>query len=107
MAWKSDGLELSMTEGDYGVSLDIGIPGLPYTEGDSVRMTFKSFMNGTEILEKDLSFVEAGKFSLTFTAQDSAKFRVGQYFYSIDWYKGGVFMCNIVPSALFRVVDKA
>ena len=32
---------------------------------------------------------------------------VGVYAYSLDWYQDGAFMCNIIPSGLFKVVDKA
>ena len=32
---------------------------------------------------------------------------VGGYVYCLDWYQNGNFMCNIIPSAQFKVVDKA
>jgi hypothetical protein len=41
------------------------------------------------------------------TEEESALFPVGVYCYRLDWYQEGTFMCNIIPDAVFKVVDKA
>lgn len=100
MAWSVDENEISMCEGDYGIDLPITITGVELTDADSLMITIKDVINGTEYLQKP--FTEA----LTLTAEDTALLPVGKYVYSLDWYKNDQFMCNIIPKAPFRVVDK-
>ena len=45
--------------------------------------------------------------ALELTEAESALFSVGEYFYSLDWYQLGEFLCNIVPIVTLKVVDKA
>ena len=100
MAWTVDENEISMCEGDYGIDLPITITGVELTDSDSLMITIKDVINGTEYLQK--SFTEA----LTLSAEDTAQLPVGKYVYSLDWYKNDQFMCNIIPKAPFKVVDK-
>lgn len=95
-----------MAEGDYGIQLPITISGATVTALDSLRFSFKNRMNGNAILEKTLFPVE-NVTALVFTEAESELFSVGQYVYKADWYQDGVFMCNIIPSGIFKVVDKA
>lgn len=106
--WKAMGRNISMAEGDYGERfvLPARCIGADLTADDTVRFTFKNQMNGSAILEKDFTPLD-NVVMLFFTAEESALFPVGQYVYSVDWYKDGEFMCNIVPCGTFKVVDKA
>ena len=44
---------------------------------------------------------------LSLTEAQSALLPVGDYVYALDWYRDEVFMCNIIPQGVFRVVKKA
>lgn len=105
--WVVNGNNIKMAEGDYGIKLPITISGATLAAGDSVRFTIKQHQNGTAIIEKDYSTFSEGAFDFELTESESALLRVGNYVYSLDWYQDGNFMCNIIPTALFRVVDKA
>lgn len=101
MAWTVEDNGISMCEGDYGIDLPITITGVELTDADSLMITIRSAINvGDPLLQK--SFTEA----LSLSAEDTAQLPVGKYVYSLDWYKNDQFMCNIIPKAPFRVVDK-
>lgn len=105
--WKVQDSSIFMTEGDYGIALPVTVSGATLGTADSIKFTFKSFMNGEAILEKVYDSPVQNTVNLEFTASDSAKFRVGKYLYSMDWYQNGSFLCNIIPAGVFKVVDKA
>ena len=105
--WNVIGANLQMTEGDYGVSLPVEIKGTTLGAQDSIKLTFKTAVNGDEILSKTFDGITDNTVSLELTDEESALFSVGVYVYCLDWYQNGNFMCNIIPSALFKVVDKA
>lgn len=105
--WGATGFSLTMAEGDFGVSLPITITGPTFTAVDSVKLTIKDSMNGDTILEKDFSNISQNTVNLELTSSESALLPVGLYVYSLDWYQLGHFLCNIIPVAAFKVVDKA
>lgn len=105
--WAVSGNELRMTEGDYGVQLPITVSGTTFTANDEIKFVLKTGMNGEQLLEKIFPNITDNTVNLELTASESARLRVGTYVYFLDWYQNGVFLCNIIPSALFRVVDKA
>ena len=105
--WYVNGDNLQMAEGDYGVGLQVLIKGTEFGENDSVKFTFKKKINTEAILEKVYQNITDNMIELKFTQADSAKFSVGNYVYSMDWYQNGNFMCNIVLASVFKVVDKA
>ena len=105
--WNSNGYQLQMTEGDFGVRLPITITGPTFTAADEVKLTIKSSMNGSTILEKTFDNISQNTVNLILTASESALLPVGKYVYSLDWYQSGQFLCNIIPFAAFKVVDKA
>lgn len=107
MAWNVTNHALSMTEGDYGIALPVEIKGATLGAQDSIKLTFKTVVNGDEILSKDFNGITDNTVSLELTEEESALFPVGQYVYCLDWYQNGNFMCNIIPSAQFKVVGKA
>lgn len=105
--WNVNGNTITMVEGDYGIKLPITISGATLASGDSVKLTIKRNQNGAAVLEKDYGTFAQNAFNFELTAQESALLKVGSYVYSLDWYQDGNFLCNIIPTALFRVVDKA
>lgn len=96
-----------MVEGDYGLVLPVTISGTTFAASDEVLFTFKDTMNGTTILTKSYGNIQQNQVSLELTEAESALFPVGSYVYSLDWYQNGAFMCNIIPFATLKVVDKA
>ena len=91
--WQVIGHTLSMAEGDYGIRLPMTVSGVEYAAGDTLQLTIKTALNGEDLVEKTLA--------------ESEKLPPGRYVYRIDWYRDGVFLCNLVPYAAFEVVDKA
>ena len=105
--WNSNGFNLQMTEGDFGVRLPITITGPTFTAADEVMLTIKTAVNGDTILTKTFDNISQNTVNLILTASESALLPVGSYVYSLDWYQSGQFLCNIIPTALFKVVEKA
>ena len=104
--WAVKNTTYSMAEGDWGVALPITVEGITFSENDFLKFVFKDQVNGTTILEKQYTPVE-NTINLEFTEAESALFPVGSYAYHLDWYQNGAFLCNLVPSATLKVVDKA
>lgn len=105
--WKVTGQTLTMTEEDFGLALPVTISGATFAANDEVKFTLKTGVNGDIVLAKTFSNISENTISLEITGEDSVLLPVGTYVYSLDWYQDGAFMCNIVPSAQFKVVDKA
>ena len=103
--WNVNGITLDMTEGDWGVKLPVTVTGVTFTANDSVRIKIQR--DETTIIEKEYTNITQNTFDLEFTEAESALLPVGSYLYSLDWYQGGAFMCNIIPSGMFLVGDKA
>lgn len=104
--WIVNGHDLKMAEGDYGLTLPVSISGTEFSANDTIKITFKAAKNGEELLAKEYTPVD-GVVNLELTEAESELFAVGTYVYSLDWYQSGNFMCNIIPVATFKVVDKA
>ena len=98
---------IKMTEGDWGVDLPITIDGTQLSENDKVLLTLKTAVNGEVILTKTFENITENMIRLNLTEEETALLPVGDYAYSLDWFQSGVFLCNIIPSAVFKVVDKA
>lgn len=105
--WEVSGQKLKMTEGDYGMQLPITISGTTLTASDEILMTIKSKVNGDTILAKTYDNISQNTFNFELTEAETQLLPVGSYVYSLDWYQGGAFMCNIIPCAVIEVVDKA
>ena len=105
--WAVNGENLQMCEGDYGVELPITINGVTFTAQDEVLFTLKDKANGTTVFTKTFSNIQNNKIILEISEAESALLPVGVYVYTLDWYQDGAFLCNIIPSALIKVVDKA
>lgn len=104
--WSVNGNNLQMTEGDYGLTLPITISGTELSTADTIKLTIKRTRNGDTVFEKDMTPTD-NAVNFTITAAETALLSVGAYVYSLDWYQNGVFMCNLVPCATYKVVDKA
>ena len=107
MAWSATGQNFTMCEGDYGIKLPITIKDITFAQDDSVLLTIKDKEDGEVILSKEFTNITDNKVYLEFTEEESAKLPVGSYVYILDWTQAGVFLCNIVPSAPLKVVNKA
>ena len=104
--WAVTSMALTMAEGDYGISLPVTVSGATMTGNDTLRFTFLAAKNGAVILEKEYTPAN-NSVSLEFTEAESALFPPQAYLYRLDWYQDGAFMCNVIPEAVFKVVDKA
>ena len=98
---------IKMTEGDYGIQLPIVISGATLTANDEIKLVIKSSINGTAIVEKTFTNISNNTVNLMLTEAESALLPVGSYVYLLDWYQDGAFLCNIIPWATFKVVEKA
>lgn len=105
--WNAVSQTISMTEGDFGVQLPVTVSGTTLTPQDTLRFTFLDAPNGSVILSKSFSAIANNTVNLELTEAESALFTPGKYVYRLDWFQGGVFMCNLIPDGIFKVVDKA
>lgn len=105
--WAVQGMSLQMAEGDYGIELPVTVSGTTLAASDSLKFTFLAAKNGRVILEKEFTNISDNTVNLELTEAESALFEPKSYVYRLDWYQDGNFMCNVIPEATFRVVDKA
>lgn len=105
--WVVNKQTLQMTEGDWGIELPMSIDGVELTASDEVMVTIKTEKNGETVIIKNFDNISENTINLSLTEEESALLAVGTYVYSLDWYQNGVFLCNIIPVASFKVVDKA
>lgn len=107
--WVVNGQNLTMVEGDFGIQLPVTIDGTTFAANDEIKFTLKTAMNGETLVEKTFPYAEISEntVNLELTEIESATLPVGTYIYSLDWFQDGAFMCNIIPFATFKVVDKA
>ena len=99
--------DITMTEGDYGVSLPFPFSGVLIDSADSVKLTVKENADDeTAIIEKDFTGILKNTVDLVFTAAESALLDVGTYVYSMDWYKNGVFQYCLIENAKLKVANK-
>ena len=104
--WAADGINLKMCEGDYGIALPFTFSGATFANNDAIKVTVKAASGSTQtVLEKTVTDITSG-YALELTEQESALMPVGNYVYSLDWYRSGVFLCNLVARGLWKVVDK-
>ena len=102
---KEDGSFMQMAVGDYGIQLPFDVDGVTLSANDSIRFTFMDSA-GTFVLEKTYDNIQNNSVNLEFTDAESALFRSGVYYYSIDWYQDDLLMCNFIPNGIFKVVHK-
>ena len=105
--WAVNGNDLKMCEGDWGVELPITIGGPTFSANDELKLTVKEKVNGITVFTKTYSNITQNTIVLNITEAETALLKVGVYVYSLDWYQDGAFLCNIIPTALLKVVEKA
>lgn len=105
--WKASGTTIEMAEGDYGISLPIKINGITFGESDSVKFRVTDGRTRQELLELDFDHITQNTVEIVLTEAQSEALPAGEHSYTLDWYRDGVFMCNIIPFGVFRVVKKA
>lgn len=105
--WDVRNNDLTMTEGDFGIILPVTISGATLETDDSIRLTIKENPNGDAIITKEFTAIVDNTFDFEISETETALLKVGVYVYSLDWFQNGNFMCNIIPCAKFKVVDKA
>ena len=105
--WVVNGYNLQMTEGDYGIELPVIVTGTQLTASDSLKFAFKRTVRGGPVLEKEFENIQNNTVNLAFTSSESEKFPIGSYVFSLDWYRDGQFMCNIITVGSLKVVEKA
>ena len=98
--------KITMTEGDYGIVLPIKINGAIINNDDILKFTVKENSNKEEIFTKDFKIEQDNTLNFILTEEESKKFPPAVYVYSLDWYREGNFLCNLVKKALFEVEDK-
>ena len=107
--WNTKGknsTDLTMCEGDYGVSLPFVIVGITIGSQDSVLLTIKKTKNGSPVIEKEYTNIINNTIDISFAEDETMMLKVGNYVYSLDWYKDGNFMYNIVNNSKLKVEDK-
>ena len=102
--WKCSGQNIQMTTGDFGIELPITVSGATFASGDNLRLRITK--NGAEVLSKTFADIQENTVALTLTAAESAALDVGDYVWTLDWYQGDVFLCNVIQAAQFKVVPK-
>ena len=105
--WTVNGKDLCMCEGDWGIELPLVVNGIKPSGTDGIKLTIKTEKNETVLLEKNFTNITKNTINLKLTEQETEQLPVGKYVYSIDWYQNGSFRCNIIPFAIFKVIDKA
>ena len=105
--WVVNGQDLKMTEGDFGLKLPVTISGATFSNNDEVKLIIKDEKNGNTVITKTFDNITENTVDLEITEAETARLTVGSFVYSLDWYQDGAFMCNIIPCAALKVVDKA
>lgn len=95
---------ITIVNGDYGVTINMNIiNGTPSIE-DSFLITIKDTNNQTLIEKEYTGVTNTIPFSLT--KEESELLQPILHYYSVDWYKDGVFWKNIVNGAKLLVKKK-
>lgn len=102
-----DNVNISMTEGDWGVALPITVTGTTLTASDKLRLSILDGHDGAAIIEKEFSSINNNQVELTITQAESQRLRPRSYVWRLDWYQGGSFNCSLIDGASFKVVDRA
>ncbi len=107
--WNVNGNEITMTEGDFGLLLPLTVNGATFTAADELLFEIKAQANGETLIAKNFTYsdIDNNTVNIELTEAESATLSVGTYCWTLDWYQDGVFLCNVVRVAVFKVVDKA
>ena len=104
--WKSNGMTIQMTVGDYGVALPITIDDVEFAAGDELLLAVKVKSGGAAVIERTFTDITGNAVDLVLTAAEAAALNVGAYIWTLDWFRDGVLQYNIVRYGCFKVVGK-
>ena len=104
---EEDPLYITMTEGDFGNVLPITVNIGEITSDDCFAIKIFKELNTKPILSKPYSNIQSNTIEFSLTQEETFLLPTGKYFYDLDWYQNGVFMCNLVKKKLYSVEDKA
>lgn len=104
---KKNSTDISMTEGDFGISIPYTVNiGANIDVDDYVLLTIKTERNGETLFTKTFSNIAHNTIDFVFTEAESEQLEVGNYLYTMDWYKGNQFYYCIVDNGKLKVEDK-
>lgn len=104
---KKNSTDLTMTEGDFGISIPYTVKiGAEIDAQDSVLLTIKTEKNGEPLFTKTFTGIAHNTIDFVFTESESEQLEVGNYLYTMDWYKGTQFYYCIVDNGKLKVEDK-
>lgn len=101
---------IEMVEGDYGITLPITIEpenDEQFSTEDTFAIKIYKKINDEPIINAEYTEIENNTIPFELTQQDSALLPVGMYYYDLDWFQDGNFMCNIIARESFTVLEKA
>lgn len=101
--------KIGMVVGDYGIELpiEIEIEGTNIEGNDNLVMKIFKDVNEEPLIEKTFSDVVDNTLKFKLTKDESDKLVEGYYYYTIDWFRTGSFLGNIIKEEEFIVVGKA
>lgn len=103
--FRTEANDIYMTEGDFNVTLPMTVTGTTIASGDSLKVTIKN--GNTKLVEVESNNISDNTFNFVLTEEQTNALPVGKYFYSLDWYRNGNFMCCLIEKARYEVTDKA
>lgn len=106
---------ITMTEGDFGVSLPLEIKvseDEDISDLDSFSIKIFDEVHGNLLVEKHFTNIQDNTIELQLTQEESAllpagEYDTGKYYYDLDWYQNQVFMDNLLAKKPFIVEKKA
>lgn len=96
---KTEGKNIKMFYGDFGISLPINITNV--LETDVIKFRIYNILNELKI-EKELPY-ENERWILQFAEEESKELIKGQYWYEVVQYRNGVLQNTINKGASFEV----
>lgn len=63
--WKTDGLNIAMAEGDYGIELPIVVNGTTIASTETILLTVKREPNGAAVLTKEITGIQNNRITVS------------------------------------------
>lgn len=99
--------KITITEGDFGMTLPITIGGMDLTSSDKFSLKIFKEKDEEPIITKVFENIVDNTLELKFTQEESQMLEVGSYYYDLDWFQDNTFLSNILKARTFKVKDKA
>lgn len=97
---KTQGKNIIMNQGDFGIKLPIIITNTLDT--DKIEFVIVDWVEKKEVLKKQLPY-ENEKWIFELSKEDSEKLAIKKYYYSIKQYRNDILQNTINKDALFEV----